>query len=776
MRIAAILFIICLSFSAQAQAAESQPTSYAGSSSCRECHEKFYTLWSTSFHGLAMQPYTAELARTKLAPQKKDITIGKYRYRADISGKTGYVVETGTKGQKKYKIEHVMGGKNVYYFLTPFKKGRLQTLPVAYDVNRKEWFDTAASGIRHFPGGELGEAVNWKEFPYTFNTACYSCHVSQLSTNYDPKTDTYHTKWAEPGINCETCHGPSAEHNKIAKATPKGQPLPELGIISTKTMTKQQRNDLCSSCHAKASPLTLEYRPGERFFDHFDLVTLEDPDYYQDGRDLGENYTLTSWSMSPCAKSGKLDCMHCHTSSGRYRFKKEKFNDACMPCHADKVSSPTEHTHHPAESEAGKCISCHMPMTAFARMNRSDHSMLPPAPATTIAYKSPNACNICHTDKDAAWSDKYVREWRARDYQAPLLKRAELIDAARKRDWFKLPEMLAYVQSKDRDEVFAVSLIRLMRTSQDEQVNTALLATIKDSSPLVRAASADALSLRITPESLQALMEAAGDEYRLVRTRAAAGLAGLRMDQLTGELKTRVEKANREYLDFIMARPDQWTSHYNLGNYQLSGSEFKEAIASYRAALKIEPQAVMAMVNLSIAYAQMGENSKAEIFLQEALKIAPENAAANFNMGLVKAEKNETGQAEKYLRQAIKVDPQMAQAAFNLCVLLSKDRLDEAVTLCRKAADLRPAEARYAYTLAFFEQQKGDTDSAIKTLDALIARQPAHFDAYLLLAGIYEKSGKKEDAEKVYNKALALEGAPENFRNLLRAKLQALKE
>ena len=40
MRIAAILFIICLSFSAQAQADESQPTPYAGSSSCRECHEK----------------------------------------------------------------------------------------------------------------------------------------------------------------------------------------------------------------------------------------------------------------------------------------------------------------------------------------------------------------------------------------------------------------------------------------------------------------------------------------------------------------------------------------------------------------------------------------------------------------------------------------------------------------------------------------------------------------------------------------------------------------
>ena len=70
------------------------------------------------------------------------------------------------------------------------------------------------------------------------------------------------------------------------------------------------------------SPITASFAPGDRFFDHFDIAALEDPDFYPDGRDLGENYTYTSWLMSPCAKSGKLDCVHCHTSSGRYRFKR----------------------------------------------------------------------------------------------------------------------------------------------------------------------------------------------------------------------------------------------------------------------------------------------------------------------------------------------------------------------------------------------------------------------------------------------------------------------
>ena len=734
MRIVPILFVLCLSFLALAQAEENEPTPYAGSSSCRECHEKFYQLWSTSMHGLAMQPYSAVFAKEKLTPHQGEIVIGKEKYRADIN--EGAVIETSQKGTKKFKIEHVLGGKNVYYFLTPFTKGRLQTLPVAYDVNKKEWFDTAASGMRHFPGGERGESVNWKEYPYTFNTACYSCHVSQLSTNYEPKTDTYHTKWAEPGINCETCHGPSGEHNKIAKATPKGQPLPELRLIRTKTMTKEQRNDLCSSCHAKGSPLTLEYKSGERFFDHFDLVTLEDADFYPDGRDLGENYTLTSWSMSPCAKSGKIDCMHCHTSSGRYRFKREKFNNACMPCHEDKVKEPAVHTHHPAESEGSKCIACHMPMTAFARMNRSDHSMLPPTPAATLVYKSPNACNLCHKDKDAEWADKLVRQWRVRDYQAPVLKRAALIEAARKRDWTKLPEMLAYIIDPKHDEVFATSLIRLIPPSQDQKVLDTLLAAAKDQSPLVRGAAVQALGMTPTTEGIQALVEATGDEYRLVRVRAAAGIAAFPRMTTPTAYQAQLKKAELEYLASITARPDQWTSHYNLGNYQLSQGETKKAVASYQAALKLDPQAIMPMVNSSIAYAQMGENDKAERSLQKALKQAPDNAAANFNMGLLNAEKKDLKAAERYLKKAIKADPQMAQAAYNLCVIIAKDRISEAVTWCRKASDLRPQDPKYSYTLAFYLNQKGEKAGAIRILKPIVEKYPKYKEAEMLLKEI----------------------------------------
>ena len=189
---------------------------YSGTQSCRECHEKFYQLWAPSHHGLAMQPFTAELFQENLAVQDGSLSIGNDEYRVEFDGKQGWIRESGSEGDCRYPIIHAMGGKNVYYFLTSTNRGRLQVLPLAYDVKRKTWFDTAASGIRHFHDIEE-ETIGWKDREYTFNTSCYGCHVSQFARNYDLKTDTYHSRWQEPGINCEACHGSAVEHVRVCR-------------------------------------------------------------------------------------------------------------------------------------------------------------------------------------------------------------------------------------------------------------------------------------------------------------------------------------------------------------------------------------------------------------------------------------------------------------------------------------------------------------------------------------------------------------------------------
>jgi len=215
-----------------------------------------------------------------------------------------------------------------------------------------------------------------------------------------------------------------------------------------------------------------------------------------------------------------------------------------------------------------------------------------------------------------------------------------------------------------------------------------------------------------------------------------ASLVGFQNFPLSEADKGKVETALKEYLTSIQSRPDQWSSHYNLGNAYLSLGDPKMAVASYETALKVEPRAVLALVNESMAYAQLGETKKADESLQKALKVEPGNAAANFNMGLLKAEQNDLQGAETHLKAALKADPQMAQAAYNLCVITSQDRINEAVTWCRKAAELRPQEPRYAYTLAFYLSKKGNREEAIRTLKAIVEKYPGYRDAEMLLKDI----------------------------------------
>ncbi len=748
---------LCLNGAAEAKQ-KSQSTlfsqQYTGSRSCIKCHEAFYELWSTSHHGLAMQAFSAEFARKELAGPSDEIVVGKKRYQAVIDAENGWICERRGDGEKRYPIEHAMGGKNVYYFLTPMQRGRLQVLPLAYDVRKKEWFNATGSMIRHF-GGAGDEQLDWTDSALTFNTSCYGCHVSQLSNNYDLATDTYKTVWAEPGINCEACHGPCSEHVKVCEQLPEGDTPDDLKLISAKAFDTEQTNDSCAPCHAKMRPLTTTYKPGERFFDHYDLVTLETRDFYPDGRDLGENFTYTLWRMSGCAKSGRLDCIHCHTSSGRYRFKNVRDDKACFPCHEKEIKMAAEHTHHPPESEASRCVSCHMPQTEFARMRRSDHSMLPPSPAATTKYKSPNACNLCHKDKTPGWADKWVRKWYGGDYQSKVLYRAGLVDEARKRNWLRLSEMLDYITDEDRDEIYATSLIRLLRACDDDRKWPTLRKALKDRSPLVRSAAADGLTGNFAV-SRDSLLRATEDDYLVVRIQAANALSGYPRDRLDSSDRKRLNRASTEFETSLKCRPDDTYSHYNLGNYYLNRGQPEKALECFRISSKLQPDNILPLVNASIVYARLGKADKAEQSLRRALKVEPKNAEANFNLALLVAEKGDKREAEKCLRTALKTHPQFAEAAYNLGVLLAGDRIAEAVAWCDKAHQLRPNDPKYAYTLAWFLNQCGDCDGAIQTLEPIVNRGAVYPAAYSLLAAIYQEQGESDKAIQVYRKLTAM--------------------
>jgi tetratricopeptide (TPR) repeat protein len=377
-----------------------------------------------------------------------------------------------------------------------------------------------------------------------------------------------------------------------------------------------------------------------------------------------------------------------------------------------------------------------MPMTEFARMRRSDHSMRPPAPAATREWGSPNACNLCHRERDAAWAERTIRSWGGGRWSERILREGRLVAAARQGDCSRLPDLLAYLAESDRDEVVTASLARL-RAGCGDATARVLRTLAADASPLVRAAAVTALAG--DPGARDVLLAATRDSVRLVRIRAAAALGVVDLSALPESTRTAVAAALSEHERFLLARPDDFASQYNLGNLHLERGEAGEAAVRYHRALALRPDHVASLVNVSLAEARLGRLAEAETALRQAIRVAPGEASAHFNLGLLLAERGRPAEASRVLRRALELDPRNAAAAHNLAVLLADSAPKEAAELAGRASALAPQEPRYALARAFFLEQAGDEVRAERVLRDLVARHPECRDGRAALDAFVER-------------------------------------
>lgn len=65
-----------------------------------------------------------------------------------------------------------------------------------------------------------------------------------------------------------------------------------------------------------------------------------------------------------------------------------------------------------------------MPQTTYmGNDQRADHKFLIPNPELAIKYEIPNACNRCHQNKSALWSQKAMQDWGVKSSLTLLLNR-----------------------------------------------------------------------------------------------------------------------------------------------------------------------------------------------------------------------------------------------------------------------------------------------------------------------------------------------------------------
>ena len=144
-----------------------------------------------------------------------------------------------------------------------------------------------------------------------------------------------------------------------------------------------------------------------------------------------------------------------------------------------------------------------------------------------------------------------------------------------------------------------------------------------------------------------------------------------------------------------------------------ASSYWVDEMSLFEHAHQLAPGNILARNNYAVAMAHDGQQGTAIEMLEALVKERPGYFLANYNLGRLLYEVNLVGAAEHYLQQAKSLQPDMPDTYSQLGLLAIKTgRLDEALADFRRAADLRPQDARVRFALGVVQAQRGDCTQA----------------------------------------------------------------
>jgi len=254
-------------------------------------------------------------------------------------GRTVQIRERGDE-RTEYPVAWAVGSGThaAGYFIEV--AGHLFQSPICYYTNRRAY--GLAPGYEHLPDPDFTRPVGEE---------CVLCHsgrplyVRGTANTYSPPV------FADEGISCERCHGPSEQHLR--------RPIPG-SIVNPGKLAKAARDSVCEQCHLAGATRILN--PNRSFADFHAGQPLEDvftvyvrtaaPGTSRPFKVISHAEQL---ALSMCVRQseGRLWCGMCHNPHPVTPASTKIYNAVCGSCHAGKLAES-----HPAGPD---CVSCHMP-------------------------------------------------------------------------------------------------------------------------------------------------------------------------------------------------------------------------------------------------------------------------------------------------------------------------------------------------------------------------------------------------------------------------------
>ncbi|MBT4138195.1 MAG: hypothetical protein HOE48_09780 [Candidatus Latescibacteria bacterium] len=674
---------------------------YAGAESCRECHQSDFSVWEGSAHAHAMaiaSPKTVQGDFTRDTTH----TFDGQSYRMFMRGDSYFIEAPNSEGIAEiFDVHYILGARQHENYLTRFADGRMQMLPVYYDLNQKQWFDSAEGTLELGKALGVGDYYYWTNHGRTWNKRCFDCHASQMRKNYDLATDTYDTVVGDLSINCEACHGPGAAHIQFwhdAGEDPnlamKGDDsLPDLSALSAK-----QQVENCAQCHALKAVLRSGYTPGADYQDYYEPFLINSSEFFwPDGLSKKLAYPYLQFASSGCFLKAGLTCTGCHATHGSERTAELVADPGgvglCARCHPEVAADVNAHTHHKPTGPGGNCNMCHLPKQFRNQLDMTDHRITVPVPENTVKLDIPNACNQsgCHADQSAEWASDWSRIWYG-EYQTKRVDIANAIHRGREGDVSAVPTLLALVQADETAPLLRAGLVEILGKLGDRRAMPQLIEALTDSHSSVRAQASAALGRVGHPLATRPLVNALSDSVFSVRTRAAYALALL--DYMPSEAhRDQYQSALGEFESVVNGKgmmADDAHMHLNVGQIYEFRKTFDDALKHYRYALRFLPGLVEAQnrtqrllegearyKKLGLAYVHRGNTVEGIALLDRAASAGVRSDIVETGLGDAHRWLGQFDQAKQHYQSALQLSNGSPGAHRGMALILYAQGKDE---------------------------------------------------------------------------------------------------